>query len=122
MKLLGDLVNKELMEQEAQRRTPTLDENQARRLHRFAEGQLSGILGKTQVLDKVSVTDADIAAEYARPGSGDARPSHPGDHGRGGAAGAQPARLGQPDGQCLPPAVRSTGTAGKKGGTLGGSS
>lgn len=66
MKLLGDLVNKELMEQEAQRRTPTLDENQARRLHRFAEGQLSGILGKTQVLDKVSVTDADIAAEYAR--------------------------------------------------------
>lgn len=66
MKLLTDLINKELMEQEALRRSPTLDAGQARRLHRFAEGQLTALLGKTEVTDKVTVTDADITTEYGR--------------------------------------------------------
>lgn len=65
-KMIQDLINKELMEQEGLRLMPELDENQKRRLRRFAEGQLLGLLNTNEVIKKAVVSDADLRAVYDR--------------------------------------------------------
>lgn len=64
--LLEDLINKQLLENEAYTRNPELDEGQRRRLHRFAEGQLLTLLTKKEVFDKVKVTDAEVKKTWER--------------------------------------------------------
>lgn len=65
-KMLQDLINKELMEQEGQRRMPELDDSQKRRLRRFAEGQIMNLLNQAEVMNKAVVTDADVKRVYDR--------------------------------------------------------
>lgn len=65
-KMLQDLINKELMEQEGNRLMPELDDAQKRRLRRFAEGQLLNLLNQKEVLGKAVVNEADIRKVYDR--------------------------------------------------------
>jgi peptidyl-prolyl cis-trans isomerase C len=64
--LLQDLINKQLLENEAYTRNPELDEGQRRRLHRFAEGQLLSLLTKKEVHDKIKVTDSEVRKTWER--------------------------------------------------------
>lgn len=63
---LNDIVNKELMQAEAVRRHPDLDDGQRRRLHRYAETQLMNLLTEREINSKISVSDADVEAVWNR--------------------------------------------------------
>jgi len=66
MAFLTDLVNKEVMEMEARRRQPELEESQRRRLHRFAETQLMNQLTTVEINNKIKVEDAEVRAVWNR--------------------------------------------------------
>jgi peptidyl-prolyl cis-trans isomerase C len=63
---LNDLINKEVMEMEARRRQPELDESQRRRLHRFAETQLMNELTSVEINDKIKVEEAEVRTVWNR--------------------------------------------------------
>jgi peptidyl-prolyl cis-trans isomerase C len=63
---LRDLINKQLLETEAYRMAPQMDDGMRRRLHRFAEGQLLQFVTKREVNDKVAVTDENLKAIWDR--------------------------------------------------------
>jgi peptidyl-prolyl cis-trans isomerase C len=63
---LNDLVNKEVMEMEARRRQPELDDSQRRRLHRFAETQLMNELTRVEINEKIKVEEAEIRTVWNR--------------------------------------------------------
>ena len=64
---LNDLVNKDVMELEARRRSPELDDAQRRRLHRFAETQLLNQLTEVEInrkmLSELAVPAPDTSAD-----------------------------------------------------------
>ncbi|HEX7880944.1 MAG TPA: peptidyl-prolyl cis-trans isomerase [Candidatus Eisenbacteria bacterium] len=66
MAFLNDLINKEVMEMEARRRQPELEESQRRRLHRFAETQLMNQLTTVEINNKIKVEDAEVRAVWNR--------------------------------------------------------
>ncbi|MDZ4803364.1 MAG: peptidyl-prolyl cis-trans isomerase [Candidatus Eisenbacteria bacterium] len=63
---LNDLINKDVMEMEARRRQPELEETQRRRLHRFAETQLMNQLTEVEINRKIKVDDAEIRPIWNR--------------------------------------------------------
>jgi peptidyl-prolyl cis-trans isomerase C len=67
-RFLEDLVNKDLLELEALRRQPELDEGQKRRLHRFAETQLMTLLTEVEVNQKIGVEESEIQEVWNRTG------------------------------------------------------
>lgn len=66
MNFLNDLINKEVMELEARRRQPDMDEAQRRRMHRFAETQLMNQLTEVEINRKIKVEDAEIRPVWNR--------------------------------------------------------